>query len=799
MFCVINEFFSLGIEFEQCYKEYLPGYAKFHSSLDAVSPLQTFYHPINAFQSPTTTATEPHLLNPSARVLQGPVQVLSSYSNPQSQNGFKNALDLASLPQSRVANVGRNFDSSLTQPEPFQSGNLFPSEFNSSTQFDFPISSHPTTHPPANATNGGGRLAPQISELLPPVGNNIPSASADVPSDMPTAGNTFAKFFPALLSENPLIGGKPQEVVSSEDGEKSVADLFNLTAGLDLPTDFESPLEGLGNSVDHEGGGIGAMVMNKDNDIEPTWSEHSAKIMASEHAGTSENLSLQVNEKGPPLVDSLKAANELGINKEPVNHSLDRMDSFGFSTSASSAADNAAAAVTANPAWPDFVRVPNLYMSSTFGTGQVSVDTSCSNDETNSGELDIPRMPNTEPFVLGKNGAVGSDQNTPGDKAKLSPKGKKKKRKGSRKSPSSETIAQSGKGEIDNSSSSIQPQELANVSGSEDNTSESCANLTEEPVCIEEKQIPRNVNYDLSSASTPTLHVLSSVPGFRSEGHTPPPPTAGDVTADVPSSTVATLEPFADALLNDPSEDGIMQFTSGRDNLQISVDQNPDDIFDRQYHESSTFPGIDTRLEGRSSILLGSIMAARASKGQESDTSIPVDDVSTLKFATQTPVFERIKDIEDESLLDSEEEVSHEPSVPVAPIEPATETVQPVDMENPVVLTEAEIHVVETIENLVEQNLPVQPEVVLPSTTDAVEPSGLSDPEDEVIRKDETFLKSDVASLAAEHAQVSECEDPDYPSLLTERALLKHALVSEMEMTVHTSSTGMFVPPIHYL
>ena len=805
---VITEFlFTTGVEFEQCYKEYLPGYTKPHSNMDAVSPLQTFYHPINAFQSLTPMATEPHLLNPSARVLQGPMQV---FSNPHPQNGFKNALDLANLPQSRVGNVSRNFDSSLTQPEPFQSGSLYPGEFryNSSMQFDFPVLSHPTTHPPPRTTTGGRGLAPQISELLPPMGNNIPPASADIPLDIPTADNTFTKFFPALLSENPLIGGKPQEVVSSEDGgEKSVTDLFNLTAGLDLPSDFESPLGGLGSSANQKRAEIGTMVVNKDNDIESTWNEHTNKIVTSEHAGNHESSSLQVGgEKELPLVHSSNYAKEMGVGEESVNPpALDRMDSFGFSTSTSSTTDNAAAAVTGNPNWPDFVRIPNFYSQSPFETGQVSVhvDTSSNNNENNSGGLDIPRMPNTEPLVLGKNAEVRSNQNTSGNnKVKLSPKGKKKKRKSNRKSSSSETTAQGGKGEVDNSTSSTEHQELIDISGSEDHTSEIGVNFMEELVCIEEKEKSKSVNYDLSSASAPNLHVLSSVPGFRSEGHTPPPATTDDVTADVSSSTVTTtLEPFADVLLNSPGGDGIMQFatdTSGIDNLQISVDQNLDGIFDHQYRESSTFSAIDMKVEGRSSILLGSIMAARANKGQESDASIPVDDVSAFKLTTQIPVFERIKDIEDESSQDSEE-VLREPSVCVAPVESANEAVQPVDMEHPVVPMEKEIHIAETIENVVEQNSPVQPEVVLPSTTDAVESAPLSEPEDlenVVVQKEEALLESDVVSFAAEQEPVSECEDPGYPALLTKEALLKHA---GMETAVHTSNPGMFVSPIYSL
>ena len=805
-----------GIEFEECYKEYLPGYIKSRNGMDAVN---AFYRPANAFPSPMTTAAVAGPLLPTPGT--GLLGVPPSYSNPQ--NGFKNALDLATLPQTGMSNINNHgFDISLTQPvEPYHSGNPFPGEFryNSSTQFDFPMSSHP---PSANTTSVGGG---QIPELLPPVANNTSIANPDVPSGMSATGSSFTQFFPALLSENPLSGGTPQEVVSSEGGEKSVTDLFNLTAGLDLPADFENPL-GLGSGVQQEERAIiGTAVVNKDN--ESTWSQSvDNKMEPSEHSGVSSKSStLRVNEKGPAFVHS---SSEMNVGEDSSNHGLGRMDSFGFSTSASSSemhgfgtnnssvhnttADNAAAAITGDPNWPDYIRVPNSYLPSAFGSGQAPTDTSSNNNGNNDGEgeMDLPRMPNTEPFVLGKSVPVGVNQNAvAGSTTKLSPKGKKKKKRGSSKSLLKETITQ---GVVENSNISIQPQESSNASAKEEFVAEADVSVAEELVGIEGHRKPRNMDYDLSSASTPTLQVLSSIPGFRSEGHTPPPPTTDDITVDTPFSSANVLEPFADIPINNSGKDGVLHEERGGSDVTntsgiqiqhpILSDKEIDDVFDSQFREPSAFSDIDSTVESKGSVLWGSILAARASKEHESDTGVQIgtpdpDDVPVFKSFANLPVFERIKDIEDDSSQESEKEVLNEPSVAdsVAPIESASEAVPIVDVESSDISTK---DIPETFETALdhEQVPSIQPEVIVPNTTNATE---YPEP---VLEEEEVFLKSDISPFSMQEL-VSEHEAPDDAVLLKEEMLLKsdvevapvhaHEHISEQEIAVHTPSAGMLV------
>lgn len=728
-----------GIDFEECYKEYLPTtYATAKKlakdNLDPISPpiQQIFPNPAVTFQSPMTKAT-PTAAN-TAGPLSGPdlkavhvhvtnsnsglPQVSSMYSKPQPQNGFSNALDLANMPQMRVGAASANnhsftdFPSSLTQPEPYHSA--FPSDFGFSSFMQFGFPSHPM--PPHPTTAGG--MAP-ISVLVPPLASNT-STNPD-PSGIGAGGDSFTDFFPALLSENPLDENS-QEAIPAESAKKSVSDLFNLTAGLDVFED--TPI--LERNVNRD---IGEVDMKKDESIESSWNQ---PLTAANENNNANRSSFQANEEGSPFVHGSKEANETIVSEESVKsssrlHPLGRMDSFGFATSLNSKAPGFDAGVNmlestppasnGNPNWPNFDQIPNT--QSPMQTG-----TLINGDKNISGEINV----NTESVVQTESTKVKDDQKV--NRAKVSPKGKKKKKKGA-KTSSNEASSRSGSGAVKNANVTVSvhppPSDLEDGSTcmSEDITSEASVALTEELVGIEERK-PRSINYSLSSSSTPTLVGVSLAAGFRSEGHTPPINTS-EVTVDISATTAAStktttsLQPFADVVST--NEDNILPDMSDLHNSSKMEGQGREigDIFDGGVPNVSDLAATFGKIEGRSSIL-NSIMAARA-KNKESDMNMQVDtadDVSTFKSTTKVSVFERIKDIEDDSSQESHENDQVE-ELTAAPSEGSEATCmqQHVNSEDIPVEEVPETKVVE-MEQL-PQASPNQPEVMVPNT--AVEPA----------------------------------------------------------------------------
>lgn len=646
-------------------------------------------------------------------------QVQSMYSNRQPQNGFSNALDLANMPQMRMGSASANnqtfidFPASLTQPEPYHSA--FPSEFGfgHSMQFDFPaVPSH--SMPPHPTTTGG--MAP-ISVFIPPLVSTTSTNPAD-PSGIGAGGDSFTDFFPALLSENPL-NGDSQEPIPAESTKKSVGDLFNLTAGLDVFED--SPI--LERSVNQE---IGEVDIKKDGSIEDTWNQPLTTATENNNAN---RLSFQANEEGSPFVHGSKEANETIVSEDSVNsgshlHPLGRMDSFGFTTSMNSEAPGLDASVNTlksapstssdNPNWPNFDQIP---ITNTQPPGTLINGGENSNNNVSS--------VNTESLIQTENARVKGDQKVAGG-AIVSTKGKKKKRKGA-KSSSNAASSQSGSGSVKNANVAVTVHPSSDLGDgstctSEDLTSEASVAITEELVSIEERK-PRSVNYSLSSSSTPTLVGVSSVGGFRSEGHTPPINTL-EVTADLSAATTSTkattaLQPFADVV--NTNEDSILP---GIGDLHSKMEDQPPlgkEIFDDGVPDVSELAATFGKMEGKSS-LLSSIMAARA-KNKESDMSMQIDasdDVSTFRSSTKVSVFERIKDIEDDSSQESHENDQAE-ELTTAPLEGSEATDIQQNVNSEIIPTE---EIPETKEVEMEQ-LPQaptnHPELVVPDT--AVEPA----------------------------------------------------------------------------
>ena len=607
-----------------------------------------------------------------------PLQVSSMYSKPQAQNGFSNALDLANVPQMRMggAHNNRNFvDFSLTQPDSYHS--VFPSEFGfgASMQFGFP--SIQSQHHSTTAAEG---MAP-ISVFIPPPLASSTSTNAD-PSGMgaggvAAGGDSFTDFFPALLSENPL-NGDSQEGISAESGKKSVGDLFNLTAGLDVFED--SPV--LERNVNRD---IGEVDMKTSGSIESSWNQ---PLTGSNENSSANESSLQANEEGSPFVRSSKEANETIVSEESVNstgglHPLGRMDSFGFTTLSNSEAPGFDASVNtqksttaptasnAHPNWPNFDQIPSTQTQVQTGTlNKASESSKNNNNNIISSELNV----NTQSSIQSGSTKVKGDQKV-ADRARASPKGKKKRKKGAKSSSNEASSRSSGNGTVNRSKNiaSVPPPPPATELGdastctSEDVTSEASITLTEELVSIEERK-PRSVNYSLSSSSTPTLAGVSSVAGFRSEGHTPPINTT-EVTVDlhIPVTTsttaevISSLQPFSDVVdLNGsssilPDISDLHSGGAGVDN-QPPLEREIDDIFDGEFHDVSKLAATFGKIEGRSS-LLSSIMAARATtnKSKETDMIDATGDVSTFKSSAKVSVFERIKDIEDDSSQESHE------------------------------------------------------------------------------------------------------------------------------------------------
>ena len=768
-----------GIDFEDCYKEYLPAYttAKVANNLDPISPIQTFHHPAVTFQSATTKttaavgATEPERLpGPARRQAEvhmttsssGLPQVPSMYSKPQSQHGFNNALDLANMPQTRMGGSSANnqsyidFPSSLTQPEHYHTA--FPSEFGfgpSMQQFGYSsIPLHPM--PPHPTTIGG--LAP-ISVLIPPLvntGSTNPSGIA--------AGDSFTDFFPALLTENPL-NGNSQEGMASESGKKSVGDLFNLTAGLD---DFEDPPI-LERNVNQE---IGGVDTKNDGSIESSWNR---PLIASNKNNDANSSSLQANEEGSPFVHSSKEANQTIVSEDSVNspsrHPLGRMDSFGFTTSLNSEVPGFDASVNMqksaptsnnNPNWPNFDQVPNAQSSL-----QTQAFINAKGDDNNSnGKLNV----NTESVIPSKSAKVKGDQKV--DTAKASPKGKKKKKKGT-KSSSNEASSRSGNETVRNTHFSVRAPESGNVTN-EDLTSEASVALTEELVGIEEQKPRSVINYSLSSSSTPTLVGLSSVTGFRSEGHTPPIPTTSEITVGMSATTTTTtfLQPFSDVVTS--NENSILPeisdlHGSSKPENRPPLERGIDDIFDSKIHDVSELAATFGRVEGRSS-LLSSIMAARA-KNKESDTSMAIDvadDVSAFKSSAKFPVFGRIKDIEDDSSQESHDN-DEAKELTAAPMEGGKAVQQHVD--GTVIPTK---EVIETVDTEIQQPTgtpPDQSELVAPDTT--IQPAKL---DKEPAKPENPILENKKAIMSEEGGPVrEECN------------------ITDSQTAVPTSSTGMIL------
>lgn len=592
-----------------------------------------------------------------------PAQVSSMYSKPQPHNGYSNALDLASVPQMRMsgAHSNQNFiDFSLTQPEPYHSAFSTEFGFGASMQFGYPFIASQPPLPPHPTTAGG--MTP-ISVLIPPPPLHVASdASTDPdPSGIGAGGDSFADFFPALLSENPL-NGDSQEAIPAESGKKSVGDLFNLAAGLDV---FEDPPV-LERTVNRE---IAEANVKKGGSIESSWNQ---PLTDSNENNNANGSSLQANEKVSPFVHGSKEANETIVSEDSVNnlHPLGRMDSFGFATSLNSEAPGFDASVNTqisttvpsvsngNPNWPNFDQIPNPQAQAQSGM-LIKADES---GKSNSDELNI----NTETLIQRESTKVKGDQKV-ADRAKASPKGKKKKKKGG-KSSSKEASSRSGNGAVRNgniTSVPPPPPTTTELRGGSTCTSEDASvALTEELVSIEERK-PRGVNYSLSSSSTPSLVGVNSVAGFRSEGHTPPISTP-DVTGGLPGTTTATTtttaraamsaQPFTDAVNSNENSSILPDLHSGtKMERQPPMEREIDDIFDGEFQDVSELAATFGKMEGKSS-LLSSIMAARANKNKEADMSAQMDasdDISSFNLSAKVSVFERIKDIEDDSSQES--------------------------------------------------------------------------------------------------------------------------------------------------
>ena len=700
--------FLAGIDFEECYKEYLSDSAKPRSSVDNAPPSQTFRLPVT---------TEPHL--PISRGqhgihIAGGAQGMAPHSKLLSQNGFKNALDLASLPQSRRG--GGNFDytsPSLTQPEPYHSGHApFPGDLrfgSSSTQFDFPAPTHLPT---------GGGVAP-IPGFGPPLGGSN-SSSTNLGVGAPPSVNTgsaFANFFPALLSENGS-DSRPQ-AEEEEEGEglasngQSVTDLFNLTAGLDhIPDDFENPLA-LGSNLNQE---------NKSGEIESTWSQQNNTIASGQSDYSNAGLSLHADEKGSQFIHGAmreKHEQNFNVGEELVQSSnaLGRMDSFGFSLSTdnsssavgtfdsgvnihesnpSSSTTNVTATVAGDPNWPSLVGIQDLD-TAIQTSSEVSVPPCSDQNNTVLGELDIPRMPNTEPYVLGRSAQLGSDPKAAADgRVKLSPKGKKKKKKGSSKASTNDASSQNGKETIDSNGISSQFHDSSDATKSDEI-------FQEELVRIEELKMTR-ANFNLSSTSTPTFGGVDSTIEFRSAGHTPP--NVDDMASEKAESNTATsLEPFAD--VSDNGEKAPLHLSNGDMDVATGA-TGIEHLLQPAREETGVAP--DAKMAGRSS-LLGSIMAARASKGSESSTSVH-NDVSIFKSLPPfVPAYKNFDDIEDESSQKVDESATAE----IAPSEVAGEAEALVD-DPPISSEDPPLFTKETTE----QNVLVESETVASVSATAI-------------------------------------------------------------------------------
>ena len=810
-----------GIEFEECYKEYLQSYAKKRNDLISVTSSQTFYQPVSVYQS---TAAEPHLPLAGAGELQntqvtgGTVPRLQSpYSKPLAQNGFSaGALDLANLPHESENSNSQGFDytpGALTQPELYRPGRPYlggkVGYATSSTQFDFSIpATQLTPHPPATSGEpiSGGLPVHAIPPLL--ANGNTSSSSANpggIPSAIPS-GNAFAEFFPALLSENPL-NSHPQEVMASANdnsGEKSVTDLFNLTAGLDLPADFDNSLSiSSSGGVNRERIGIGGSVLMNGTiaaDIDPVWTP---PVQASGHNDGNISSSIQANNnnnvKGSPFNDSSKELSKINVGGSgsignPSHHAFGRMDSYEFITSVHSTSvhgfdtnllskhdsmhvansNGAAAAVdSGSQNWSDFVSIPNV-SSPPMMSDETSPDTSNSSDVVNhdSHKLALPRMPITEPYVLSKPAAqVKSEQAM---KTKSSPKGGKKKKKKEKKdsgksSPSETAVPQNGKVVMESSVLSARPQESTDYDFSSGEVAVQAADtqLNQEAVSVDEERQHRNtVSYDLSSASAPSVAVvgMNSAPGFRSADHTPPMPTNEDVTeVAAVVSTTHRLESFSnldrDAVLQleekaTPMAAAVAASCSNTElehqNLLMN-ERDVDDIFNSPLHEFHAFSAIDQKVDGQSSTLLGSIMAARGDKACESDVIAQSDD-SAYKLPAQVLALERIKDIEDESSQEESEAHVAEEEVAVALFESSR-----VNMEHknsPVVPYEEEGESIEEIMiKVAELDPPIEPETTVYSDNVAPEPTKRDDP---VPQSEEVFSVKDSNTTAREESAAME-------------------------------------------
>ena len=568
------------------------------------------------------------------------------------------------MPQMRMgggAHNNQNFvDFSLTQPEPYHSA--FPSEFGFSPSMQFGFPSHPLP-PHPNAAAGG--MAP-ISVLIPPPLASTSSTNPDPSGIGAGGGDSFTDFFPALLSENPL-NGDSQEAIPAESGKKSVGDLFNLTAGLDV---FEDPPV-LERNVNRE---IGEVDTKKGGPIESSWNQ---PLTGANKNNNTNGPSLQANKQGHPFIGGSKEANETIVGEESVNgasrlHPLGRMDSFGFTTSLNSEAPGFDAGInmqeataphasSGNPNWPNFDQIPSTQIPDQPGTlNNLQADESSKSKNYES-------KGDAETLIQKESTKVKGDQKVV-DRAKASPKGKKKKKKGA-KSSSKDTSSRSGNGAVKNVNiASVPPPPPPTDLGdgstgtSEDVTSEASTALTEELASIEERK-PRSTNYSLSSSSTPTLVGVSSVTGFRSEGHTPPINTS-EVTGDLPATTTTTTnittakkssQPFQNVFDSNENSSMLPDHGAKMEESRPSLERGIDDIFDGDFQDVSELAATFGRMEGKSS-LLSSIMAARA-KTNEADMGMvfATDDIPTFKSSTNVSVFERIKDIEDDSSQESHE------------------------------------------------------------------------------------------------------------------------------------------------
>jgi hypothetical protein len=568
------------------------------------------------------------------------------------------------------------------------------------------------------------------------------------------------------------LNGDSQEAISAESGKKSVRDLFNLTAGLDV---FEDPPV-LERNVNRE---IGEVDMKKGGSIENSWNR---PLTGANENNNANGPSLQANEDGSPFVGGTKEAivSEESVNSAGHLHPLGRMDSFGFSTSLNSEAPGFDASVnmqistappasSGNPNWPNFDQIPSTQIPDQIRTLINNADESGKNN--NNHELKV----NTESLIQRESTKVKGDQKVV-DRAKASPKGKKKKKKGA-KSSSKEASSRSGSGPDKKINiASVPPPPPADLGDgftctSEDVTSEASAALTEELVNIEERK-PRSTNYSLSSSSTPTLAGVSSVAGFRSEGHTPPINTS-EVTGDLPATTTATsttttttsntaekpLQPFADVFDSNKNSSFLPDSGTKMEERRPPLDKGIDDIFDGEFDDVSALAATFGKMEGRSS-LLSSIMAARAkTKEAEADMGIQMDatdDVSAFKSSTNVSVFERIKDIEDDSSQESHENDQAKKLIP-DPLE-GSEAVPQYYVNSAAIPTE-EVpteEIPDTTETTIMEQLPQVPpihqeEVVAPDTAiESVEPA----------KPDTEPTKSENSASENEKVTVPEEKDP---------------------------------------